>query len=96
MQPQSRPPGPHSVRPLRSRYYGFDPDAGRLGKRAILRQNDKMKPGAQNNNTIQLATGNVSFPVRLFSLAGRNGLDFDLAIVYNSGGLHKVVDTFEP
>ena len=52
-----------------------------------------MKPGAQNNNTIQLATGNVSFPVRLFSLAGRNGLDFDLAIVYNSGGLHKVVDT---
>ena len=52
-----------------------------------------MKPGAQDNSTVQLATGNVSFPVRLFSVAGRNGLDFDLAISYNSGGIHKTVDT---
>jgi len=52
-----------------------------------------MKPGAQDNSTVQLATGNVSFPVRLFSLAGRNGLDFNLAISYNSGGIHRAVDT---
>ena len=52
-----------------------------------------MKPGAQDNSTVQLATGTVSFPVRLFSLAGRNGLDFDLAISYNSGGIRKVADT---
>jgi hypothetical protein len=52
-----------------------------------------MKPGAQGNGTVQLATGTVSFPVRLFSLAGRNGLDFDLAIYYSSGGIHKLVDT---
>jgi RHS repeat-associated protein len=52
-----------------------------------------MKPGAQDNGSVQLATGNVSFPVRLFSLAGHNGLDFELAISYNSGGIHKIVDT---
>jgi hypothetical protein len=52
-----------------------------------------MKPGAQDNGTVQLATGTVSFPIRLFSLAGRNGLDFDLAIYYSSGGIHKIADT---
>jgi hypothetical protein len=51
------------------------------------------KPGATNSATVNLVTGNVSFPVNLLSLPGRNGLDFDLAIVYNSNVRH-VVDTW--
>lgn len=40
------------------------------------------KPGATNTATVNLVTGNVSFPDNLISLPGRNGFDFDLAIIY--------------
>jgi hypothetical protein len=51
-----------------------------------------LKPGATNSATVNLATGNVTFPVNLFSLPGRNGLDFNLAINYNSN-VRQIVDT---
>ena len=51
------------------------------------------KQGATNTATVNLVTGNVSFPINLVSLPGRNGLNFDLPILYNSN-VRQVVDTW--
>jgi hypothetical protein len=52
------------------------------------------KPGSADTATVNLSTGNVSFPVHLVSLPGRNGLEFDLSINYSSGGIRQLVDTW--
>ena len=52
------------------------------------------KPGSSNTETVNLATGIVSFPVSLVSLPGRSGLDFHLSINYSSGGIRQIVSTW--
>jgi len=46
-----------------------------------------------SDKNVNLATGDVSFPVNLASLPGRNGLSFDLNLFYTSN-VKNIVDTW--
>lgn len=48
--------------------------------------------GMADASTVNLASGDVSFPVTLASLPGRNGLDYTLTANYSTTGIDKMVD----
>ncbi len=50
-------------------------------------------PGSIDPGTINLATGDLSFPLNLVSIPGRQGLDISLSITYNSN-IQNIVDTW--
>ena len=48
-----------------------------------------------NNDSVSLKTGDLMYAKSLFSFPGRNGLDLDVAIRYNSSDAVNTVDEFE-
>jgi RHS repeat-associated protein len=56
--------------------------------------NAASQSGSTDTGTVSLFTGTVSFPVALSTLPGRNGLEYTLSIIYNSGGIPRIVDTW--
>ncbi len=45
-------------------------------------------------NSVNLVSGNINLPVTLVALDGKNGLNINVSIQYNSAGIEKLADTW--